>query len=156
MNKKAALAALLSAGLVIGIPTMAGAVASDDDKIKATLSGENEVPGPGDPNGKGKFKATLGEDTLCYTLSVKKVADAVAAHIHVGGADVAGPIAVTLLTPQNGQPVSECLTAVPDEEDTQVTLSVSELAAIAADPGAYYVNVHSAEFPAGAVRGQLK
>jgi hypothetical protein len=156
MNKKAALAALLSAGLVIGIPTIAGAATSADDKIKATLSGDNEVPGPGDPDGKGKFKATLGEDTLCYTLSVKKVDDATAAHIHAGGSDVAGPVVVTLQTPQNKQPVSECLTAVPDEEDTEATLSVSELAAIAADPGAYYVNVHSVEFPAGAVRGQLK
>ncbi len=156
MNKKAALAALLSAGLVIGVPTVAGAATSVDDTIKATLSGDNEVPGPGDTNGKGKFKATLGEDSLCYTLSVRRVDEVVAAHIHAGGEDVAGPIVVTLQTPQNKQPVSECLIAVPDEEDTAATLSVSELAAIAADPGAYYVNVHSVEFPAGAVRGQLK
>jgi hypothetical protein len=156
MKKKAVLAALLSAGLVIGIPTIAGAATSADHKVKTTLSGDNEVPGPGDPDGAGKFKATLGADTLCYTLSVKKVADAVAAHIHVGGTDVAGPVVVALQVPQNKQPVSDCLTAVPDDQDTAETLSVSELAAIAADPGAYYVNVHSVEFPAGAVRGQLK
>ena len=151
MKSRTAAAALLAIGLVIGTPGAAGAA---DDTIKAKLTGAAEVPGPGDTNGKGKFKAELGEDTLCYTIRAKKIADPTAAHIHVGDSETAGPVAVTLMLPTK-KGVSECLTAVPDAEDTPVTLSESELAGLKEAPGGYYVNVHNADFPAGAIRGQL-
>jgi len=155
MKHRTAAATLLAIGLVIGVAGAAEAAPAADDKIKTKLTGEAEVPGPGDPNGKGKFKAELGEDTLCYTLRAKRIADPTAAHIHVGDAETAGPVAVTLMVPTRGG-VSECLTAVPDGEDTGVTLSESELAALKEAPEGFYVNVHNADFPAGAIRGQLK
>src|SRR5688572_3147414 len=96
VHKRAAMVMLLSAGLVIGIPAAAGAASAGEAKVKATLTGEAEVPGPGDPNAKGQFKATLGEDTLCYSLRVTKVARVSAAHIHAGAEDEAGPVVVTL------------------------------------------------------------
>ena len=56
---------------------------------------------------------------------------------------MAGPIRVTLKAPTKGA------------SDGCVTVPREILTAILANPANYYVNVHNAEFPAGAVRGQL-
>ena len=113
--------------------------------LTAELTGAAEVPGPGDADGAGTFKATLnpGQNQICYELLVSNIATATAAHIHTGGATVAGPVLVTLKTPSDG-PVKEC-----------VTLDREQIKLIVKNPGDYYVNVHNAEFPDGAVRGQL-
>jgi hypothetical protein len=140
----------LAIGLVIGVPGAASAATTADDKVRAKLSGAAVLPGPGDPDGKGTFKGTVDGDTLCYRLKVKNVDGITGAHIHAGDSESVGPIVATLETGRH------CLTAVPDEEDTEETLSQSELAAIQADPGSYYVDVHSEEFPDGAIRGQLR
>jgi hypothetical protein len=39
--------------------------------------------------------------------------------------------------------------------NSTAVLTVSELAAIRANPDQFYVNVHNTPFPAGAIRGQL-
>ena len=113
--------------------------------LTAQLTGAAEVPGPGDADGAGTFKATLnpGQNQICYELAVSNIATATAAHIHTGAADVAGPVLVTLKTPSDG-PVKEC-----------VELDREKIKLIIQKPGDYYVNVHNAEFPGGAVRGQL-
>ena len=71
------------------------------------------------------------------------------AHIHSDdGATVVG------LLRTGGRTV--CIDVVPDAEDTELTLSESELAAIAADPSGYYVDVHTVRYPDGAISGSLK
>ena len=111
----------------------------------ATLSGAAEVPGPGDPDGSGSATLQLnpGQGEICYQLAVANIAPATAAHIHVGDVGVAGPVVVPLAAPTSGS--SSACAAV----DRDLVL------AILRNPAAYYVNVHNAEFPAGAVRGQL-
>lgn len=143
----AAVIAVLSAG----VPAQAELLQRD---YAADLRGANEVPGPGDPNGKGEFVAITTKDTLCYALSARKIATATASHIHAGTSDVAGDIVVTLITATK-QGVAGCITAVPDADDTTLTLSDTELKGIRNNSSAYYVNVHNAKYPAGAIRGQL-
>ena len=63
----------------------------------------------------------------------------VAAHIHIGAAGVAGGVAVPL------SPTSGCVDGV----DKDLIKDIRQ------NPGNYYVNVHNADFPPGAVRGQL-
>jgi hypothetical protein len=66
-----------------------------------------------------------------------------AAHIHEAPAGQAGPVVVGLMPPTNGA-ASGCVSVA------------RELARdILMNPANYYVNVHNAEFPAGALRGQL-
>ena len=106
------------------------------------LTGAAEVPGPGDPDGSGTASLTInpGLGQVCWTIELAGVDDIFAAHIHVGPPTVAGPVVVPL-NPYTG----DC-TAVSRE------LAL----AIIRDPGSYYVNVHNnAEFPSGALRGQL-
>jgi len=109
------------------------------------LTGETESP-TGDPVGTGTSTVRLraGQGQICYELSVSNLATAAAAHIHRAAAGASGPVVVPLTTPSAAGSSSGCATVVR-------TL----VAAILADPASYYVNVHTAEFPAGAVRGQL-
>jgi CHRD domain-containing protein len=119
------------------------------------LNAEQETTGS-TSTGSGFFSYTTAGDQLCYTLEVRDLTLApFAAHIHIGPRDVAGPIVVGLLTPPAAtSTVSACITAV--EGATGQALSTAELAAIAADPGSWYVNVHTTNWPGGEVRGQLK
>ena len=109
------------------------------------LSGAAEVPGPGDEDGDGFANFFLSPTTgeICYDISVNGIEAASAAHIHEGGPDTAGQPVVTLQAPVEGS-VDACV-----EADTAVVESIE------ADPAGFYVNVHNAEFPDGALRGQL-
>ena len=113
--------------------------------LVTTMTGAAEVPGPGDPDGTGTATITLnpGKGEVCYELTVDKIAAANAAHIHSGAVDKAGPPVLTLKAPANGSS-KEC-----------ATLERDKIMDILKNPAMYYVNVHNAEYPDGAVRGQL-
>ncbi len=140
---------VLAPALVLGLFSLgvAGtAHAHDvDNSIVIDLTGEAEEPGPGDSAGTGTATLTIDaeEATVCYTLEVADIAEAAAAHIHEGGSAVAGPVVVELEAPASGSS-SGCV-------DVEQDLAAD----ILDDPSQYYVNVHNADFPDGAVRGQL-
>ena len=115
-------------------------------ELSATLTGAAERPGPGDPDGTGSARITVnsGQGEVCFHLEVSGVDPITAAHIHVGSPAVAGPIVVPLNPPPTGGSSTGCVAA--DEE---------LIRQIRNNPEAYYVNVHNAPFPAGALRGQL-
>ncbi len=115
-------------------------------KLQTNLTGAAEVPGPGDPDGTGTAQITVnaGQNQVCYKLSVSAIAPATAAHIHEAPPTAAGPVVVTLGTPNATGMSSGC-----------VTVARALAREILQRPADYYVNVHNAEFPAGAVRGQL-
>ncbi|AKM11582.1 hypothetical protein AB433_05970 [Croceicoccus naphthovorans] len=106
------------------------------------LLGANEVP-EGDPDGRGQFMGWVKDGQLCYRLMVNKIDAATMAHIHTAPAGANGPVAVPLEAPATGK-AEGCA-------DVDADL----LAAMLASPADYYVNVHNAEYPGGAVRGQL-
>ncbi len=112
-------------------------------QLMASLSGAPEVPGPGDPDGTGMFSARLnvGQGQLCYTLTSSNIGTPTMAHIHTGATGVAGPPVVTLAA---NAPTETCMAVDKD---------VAQKIVAAAD--GFYVNVHTADFRAGAVRGQL-
>ena len=113
----------------------------------ASLTGATEVPGPGDPNGSGMAEISIVDqvvDQVCYEMSVTGIAPATAAHIPVGAPGEAGPPVIALEAPTSGE-VSGCTTA-----------SDAIIDRIEANPNGYYVNVHNAEYPNGAIRGQLR
>jgi len=137
---------LLALSLTLAIAVVAFAAPGDTLRRTTSLWGANEIPGPGDPNGSGEatIKINLSKNRLCYTLVVRHIAPATMAHIHSGNSTVAGPVVVPLAAPTNGRS-SGCT----DDVDPAL------LRAILRSPRQYYVNVHNAEYPGGAVRGQL-
>jgi hypothetical protein len=140
---------LLVAGLVAGAlagPLSAGAAADDGGRpLSAEMTGAAEVPGPGDPDGSGtaSLRVNPGQGEICYMLTVTNVDAVTVAHIHKAPAGSAAPPLVTLAAPVGGSS-SGCATV-----DREVALAILD------EPEAYYVNVHSAAHPGGAVRGQL-
>jgi hypothetical protein len=116
-------------------------------RFSTELSGDNEVPGPGDPDGSGTATVALhpGREQVCFTLWVEDIQlPATGAHIHLGDADESGDVVVHLAAPNANGRANGCVHA-----EREVILNIVR------DPAAYYVNVHSGEYPAGAVRGQL-
>ena len=114
--------------------------------LTATLTGAAEAPGPGDADGTGTALVTLnrGQQEVCFQLTVSDIEPATAAHIHVGDVGEPGPVVVGLAPPTDGES-SGCV------QDVDADL----IDAILRNPADYYVNVHNAPFPGGAVRGQL-
>lgn len=113
--------------------------------LRATLTGAAEVPGPGDTDGGGAATVRVdpAQNQVCYTLTVTGIDTATAAHIHTGATGAAGPVAVPFDAPADGSSEG-CATVAP-----------ALAQALTENPGGYYVNVHTAAFPNGAVRGQL-
>lgn len=121
----------------------------EDVDLRADLTADTEVPGPGDDGGSGTFTGTLelGEAAgeLCYTLEVSGLSTTVdAAHIHRGAAGESGEVVIPLEAPVEGR--SDGCTAV----DAVDFLPLLER------PEDFYVNVHTESHPDGAVRGQLE
>jgi hypothetical protein len=158
-------AALLIAALVLG-PAPADASRGHGHRVTVlttTLDGAQEIsptgmPGAGDPDGRG-FALVVGTDraptTLCYVLAVRRIAPAAAAHIHMAPAGANGPIVVHLTPPADGFS-ADCVTEgdlMPN--GMPVFTGGATASQILADPAGFYVNVHNADFPAGAIRGQL-
>jgi hypothetical protein len=142
------LAAALTVALVV--PNSAVGAEEAGRPFSTALTGAAEVPGPGDADASGSASIVLNQGLakVCFNVSWENVdGTVVASHIHVGPVGVAGPVVVTLFTGAFGgtDAVSGCATGVDR----------GLIRAIRQDPPAYYVNVHSTVFPAGAVRGQL-
>ena len=130
--------ASLGAALAAGAATRAGTT-----KLEAALRGANERPAaPASNRGRAELRLNTATGRVCWEFSLTKIDGKPAqAHIHVGRRGVAGNVVVPLGAKFRRQ---GCTTA-----------SKSLVRTIVRKPGAYYVNVHNAKHPAGAMRGQL-
>jgi hypothetical protein len=128
---------------IVGMATTPNSPVTAPDFL-VNLRGEAEVPGPGDTDGSGFAFFDFTDDEICYNAKVNNIDQATAAHIHRGQAGVAGPVVITLKTPDANGTSMACT-------DVDKTL----IASILSNPAGYYMNVHTAANPAGTVRGQL-
>jgi CHRD domain len=143
--------ALLTAAAVTVILVLPSAAFAPRNPLFAALNGKNEISkdgskNAGDRDGAGSFSAVIKGNQLCYGLAVRDIANPVAAHIHRGLPNKNGPIVVPLTQPNAGDPghSSNC-TMVGNQLISQIRKH----------PGRFYVNVHTSDFPDGAIRGQL-
>ena len=135
----------VTAGAIAASAAIAALATEGGRTYTVSLEGEVEVP-PGDLDGTGTAEITVNvpQRRVCYELTVSGIDPATAAHIHPGAAGTTGPPLITLEAPTDGSS-SGCV----DDLDAQL------VAQLLARPYEYYVNVHNATHPPGAVRGQL-
>jgi len=114
------------------------------DSLRANLSGDQEVPKPGAPDsfGTANVFVDMGSGRLCYRLGYDGINRPSAAHIHRGGPGQAGQPVIDLHPEANGD--EGCVGADP-----------TALRNLRDHPEAFYLNLHTAENPDGAMRGQL-
>jgi len=148
MRRIFALVALVLTVSALGLTGIGSAAPADASA--ASLTGAKEVPGPGDSNGFGVAVASPrpAQGTVCINIRYRGIDAPTAAHIHEGPPTVAGPVVIDFGVLIATSPVGQITGCVPVEP------------ALAADvgqnPSDYYVNVHNAAFPGGAIRGQLR
>jgi CHRD domain len=144
MRKGMVTIAALAAGLAAAFVLAAVATASGGGRLHAQLRGTNEVPAAPASN-RGSVEVTLKPSAgkVCWEFTITKIdGKGTAAHIHKGRPGKSGPVFIAFGTTFKRQ---GC-TAAPK----------TKINAVAANPGAFYVNVHNLKHLAGAMRGQLK
>jgi hypothetical protein len=113
------------------------------------MSGDRVVPGPGDPDGTSNVNVSLFFDkpyTVCGATNPPNVQRPFTAlHLHRAPTGEAGPVVATL------DP------ALAGGSDARGCARVDKrlLQDIQNNPELYYPDAHNAEFPDGAIRGQL-
>jgi hypothetical protein len=148
--------AAVAVAAVAGVLVVAGAGATSAGDpggrpLGAVLTGAAEVdaagvPNQGDPDGVGAAQVTVnpGRNVVCWDIEVSGIATPTRGHVHQAPAGVNGPIVVVFFEIADGPILRGCTT--PTGTTAQ---------AILRNPADFYVNVHNADFPAGALRGQL-
>lgn len=142
----AILAGLTGAIALTGCATAEWETADDSGKsYSATLTGAQEVGG-GDPDGMGMAEISITGDyaRVCWEVDdLHGIGPVTAMHIHHAATGQNGPVVLTLKPSENGE-YEACSDGAEWTKDR-----------IMGNPEMFYVNVHTAEFPKGAIRGQL-
>jgi CHRD domain len=168
---------LLPVALTVLFACVMTRAAEDKIELHANLFGIDEVATPtAITNATGTFTATINNDsTLTYTVTYKNLSSAVLqSHIHIGATKISGNITIFLCSNLGNGPAGT--PACPDDSTHSGTVSrtvsaadVTNLAAAQGVPAGdfkdvvraivshvTYANVHSANFPAGEIRGQIR
>jgi hypothetical protein len=131
---------LLAAGSALALVLAPAAALAAPVTLTATLSGAAETGG-GDADGAGAFSVEIDAESgdFCYSLSATGTDAPTMAHVHSGAAGSDGPPVVTIEV----------------ASDICMAVEPAVLKPIVDNPAGFYINVHTAAFPKGAVRGQL-
>ena len=167
--------AMVMGGLALaGAVVVAVAAAVGGDQISVRLTGYEETPSAVSSTGQGTFNASVAgdESSVSWTLNYSDLEGAVQqAHVHFGQQGVTGPISVFLCTNLGNGPAGTQPCPAPPAQITgtftavDVTnlanergISAGELDELidALDAGMTYVDIHSARWPGGELRAQLK
>lgn len=140
------LALAITLGLLASLSVVSGALAAETT-LTATLAGVTEGDNPGDPDGSGSATITLDPETgeVCWELTAEDIMAVGQSHIHTGAAGVSGGVLIPLDVDGFDGSSEGCI------EDQ----AAAAIESIIANPSGFYVNLHTSDFQAGAIRGQL-
>ena len=119
--------------------------------LTATLAGSNSAPPvPSTATGSATITVDTATNTVHYSVQFSGLSSGLtASHIHVGAAGTNGPIVVPFVI---GTATGQTSGSFSGDNTTAPAATV---AALAANPSGFYVNVHTTTHPGGEVRGQL-
>ena len=145
--------ALSSSVAMAGTAFAAAPVAEGGRKFTTTLNGANECNSAGtcnlgDSNGTGtaQIYVNVGQNRVCWNITVSEIEAPTRSHIHKGPVTGAGGIVVSFFETAGTADLESCTTA---ELDRALLVDIIQ------NPQDYYVNVHNVPFAPGAIRGQL-
>ena len=114
---------------------------NQNETYKATLSGANEAT-PNSSTATGTGTLTFNTITKIFTITVTHtIASPTAGHIHKGAVGISGPVVYPFSSLVS--PITITSAALTTEQEADLTA------------GLFYVNLHSAAFPGGEIRGNL-
>jgi hypothetical protein len=122
-----------------------GTDVDESARLTAELTGEAEVPGPGDADAGGLATVVVepGSSQLCFRIEVEGIDGVKGTSVHEGDPGEDGAVVLGLDPPRDGTSQG-CVSAAPALLDR-----------VGRRPQEFYVNVRTDEHPEGAVRGQL-
>jgi predicted secreted protein len=137
---------MLALGAIVSpeLKVVAAPVTSSTTYLLASLLGANVVPTPGDPDGAGSagvYVYSGVSNDVCWTVNLTGIDAVTGAQLHSGAAGVNGPVVIDM-----GLAGSACAAG---------PLDAALVLDIAANPSNYYINIDTASYPGGALRGQL-
>lgn len=135
----AVLTVLLATGAGVAAASPGQALSSAQSATVLTTS----LASSGDPNGSGSATIRLmpARKRVCADLTWRRIQAPAAAHIHQAS---------------DGAVVVDLTSSLKDGSGCATGVSRGMIRAIIAHPRRYYVNVHNATYPAGAIQGTLR
>lgn len=147
-NKLAAAAAMTASLALAGCATLEeAAVEAVAETHRATLTGAEVVTSQGDPDGFARAELSVSDelDQICYDVNgLRNLAPITSLTINRGAPGTVGP-AIVRVDRANEGGWKNCVSR------SEWLESSFEYA-----PGAFYIQVSTAEFPNGAIRGQFR
>lgn len=157
--------ALLAPALMLAMALSVGTALADNGgrPFRLALSGANEFSPAGAPinphgdadRGSAVLRINPGQEEVCWSFGAITLTAGEAlphvAHIHLAPEGVAGDVVVDIF---GGAAAAPAPTSYPTGT-TCVHGDRDVLVAILRNPGAYYLNLHNAQHPAGVMRAQL-
>jgi hypothetical protein len=157
------LLALATALAAVAVPAV-GAPAAPPVSVAHLSGGEEVAPVDTRATGQAVFRLSRDGESLAYRLIVANIENVTMAHIHLAPAGVNGPVVVWLYPdgppPQliEGRSSGVLATGTITADDLVGPLAGASLDDLldAMRAGNTYVNVHTSQYPAGEVRGQIR
>ena len=121
--------------------------------LTAQLDGKQEVqvagkPPVGDPNGSATGLVRIQGNRITFAFAWKGIGAPQLGHIHQGAKGANGDVAVALFATAMPETITAASGVVTVDDAVKAD-------ALRANPTGFYLNLHTKEFPGGAVRGQL-
>lgn len=128
---------------LVAVLALSGVVAAAETTLTAQLSGDAET----DEDGTGTATVVLDPEagTACWEMTLENVDPITVSHIHEGAEGEDGGVVVDLDVDGFEGSSEGC----NDAADADILQSIID------NPAGFYVNVHTGDLPAGAIRGQL-
>ena len=130
-------------------------------KYNCSLLGSNEVPA-NDSDARGHANITISRDEsmISYKITASKIDNIAAAHFHYAPPGLNGEVVATLYSnpnqpsgPNHGVLVNGVITSsdVTGVFDGDISALIGAIRS-----GVIYINVHTLDYPAGEIRGQVE